>query len=221
MQAKKNHTHVTEDCGYVTRAKDNPSSAPRTAFPKAPDSKRPHDPGIRTRGNDVPVKPDIKCYFCGGPHMKRDCLKHQKLRQSDVFMTMARTYEEDEIPYLNILMSSTNRRVCHKCLDKQCDGHACGPQDPAMISAKKKYFNNGAYEEVLSVKLERPDNEFGHLPLSRDTYLSSYERSASEGAYTESDESERQEDICIMAKISDSEKDENEDIFENDDIEET
>jgi hypothetical protein len=58
----------------------------------------------------------------------------------------------------------------------------------------------------MSNKNDRPENEFGHSPFNRDSYLSTQQLQASEGANTTHDH-DPQEDIGIMSKPMLSEED--------------
>jgi hypothetical protein len=172
------------------------------------DGKRPRAPapggqhGDRNPGNS---RGDIKCFFCGGPHMKRECEKFTKLKNSQAFMALAQTYSPEEIVHLNVLISSTDRPVCRFCLDKNCDGKSCGRISPSLNSAKQNFFSDGSYEQVLSAKQDRPYNRFGHSSFNLDSYLRS-QTQAPEGANTTDDlDMEVQEDVCIM-KQSDPEE---------------
>ena len=128
--------------------------------------------------------------------MKRDCAKFMKLQKSSTFMAMIEEYEPEEIEYLDLLICTTNRKVCKWCLDKSCNG-ACPEVSPSMTSAKRKFFENGAYELVLTAKMDRQSNKFGHSAFSRDSYLSTRPSPTPEGANSEDDE-QTQEDISIM-----------------------
>ena len=116
-------------------------------------------------------------------------------------MAAAETYDQDELPCLDLLICTTNRNVCKHCLSQECNG-ACDHVSDAMISAKDKYFSDGLYEQVLLVKEDRQVNDqFGHSPFSRDSYLSTRPTQESEGADTYDDPPE-QEDISILSKTA-------------------
>ena len=51
----------------------------------------------------------------------------------------------------------------------------------------------------MSNKNDRPENEFGHSPFNRDSYLSTYGQQVSKGADTTADQEDHQEDIDIMS----------------------
>jgi hypothetical protein len=196
----KQHTHTHAKCGFVLRAAGNTQSSAR---PPGGPNKPPHSPNPNGRLGAPSGKP-IKCFFCGGDHMKRDCAKFAKLQTSAAFMAMIDDYEDDEIEFLDLLICTTNKPVCKFCLEKDCNG-SCGPMCPAMTSAKAKFFSKGAFEEVLLAKMDRQTNKFGHSPFSRDSYLSSRTTDTSEGTDNE-DEPEAQEDISITAKAAPEEQ---------------
>jgi hypothetical protein len=133
--------------------------------------------------------------------MKKDCEKFAKLQSSSVFMALAAKYTGKEVQCLNALLATTNRTGCKWCLQRDCNGEDCGAETEEMISAKEKYFNDGAYEYCLDNKLDRESNVHGHSPFTRDSYLSTFQSEVPSGADNEYDP-EVQDDVCIMFKAS-------------------
>ena len=124
----KDHTHTPDTCGFIRRESSQRAETPAKYNRDRPDaSRRPPSSTSKT----------IKCFFCGGDHMKRDCAKFMKLQKSSTFMAMIEEYEPEEIEYLDLLICTTNRKVCKWCLDKSCNG-ACPEVSPSMTSAKCK-----------------------------------------------------------------------------------
>ena len=68
-----------------------------------------------------------------------------------------------------------------------------------MTSAKRKFFTDGSYEQVLLAKLDRPDNDYGHSPFTKDSYLMSFQEQEPDGTDHVHDQELQQEDISIMA----------------------
>jgi hypothetical protein len=182
VETKKQHTHTTADCGIAKSQQRSLSNG----FP-------PRNP--RSLGG--PAKKDDGCFHCGGDHFQRNCEKFTKLKASKAFMAIMSDFKPTELKHLNTLICSTNRPVCKRCLESECDGD-CSPDDPDMASAKQRFFTNGAYEHVLANKEDRdiqPD-AFAHSPFSRDSYLST-QREEYEGA-ADQGHNDEQERICIM-----------------------
>lgn len=130
--------------------------------------------------------------------MKRDCEKFAKLRANPQFMAVIEDYDDDEMEHLDLLICSTNTQVCKYCLAKTCNG-SCGDVPDALASTMRKFFADGAYEQVLVAKMDRQTNEFGHSSFSRDSYLSTRPTRVPEGADHEDDQ-EDQENISISSR---------------------
>ena len=70
-----------------------------------------------------------------------------------------------------------------------------------MASAKEKFYSDGAYEFVCENKSDRPMNQFGHSPFTKDSYLSTHQRQESDGADgTDDHQHPQQEDFSFMSK---------------------
>ena len=113
-------------------------------------------------------------------------------------MAQMDTYNKEELDCLDLLICTTNRAVCKWCLQHDCNGD-CGDVSDAMISAQDKFFSDGSYEQVLLVKADSQQSQFGHSPFSRDSYLSTRPMQLSEEANTDDDGSPP-ENISIMSK---------------------
>ena len=113
-------------------------------------------------------------------------------------MAVTEAYDSDELECLDLLICTTNSPVCKYCLIATCSGQ-CGEPSNAMKSAKEKKFSDGSYEQVLLMKSDH-DNEFGHSPFCRDSYVSTQPRGESEGAESE-DEPLFQENINIRPRV--------------------
>ena len=194
IKNNKQHTHETHVCGYVRR--DGPQGAPPAPSRNSQTGQkynrdRSKDSRTRTPANSKP----IKCFFCDGDHMKRDCLKFAKLQKSEQFMATVEHYDGQELECLDLLICTTNKAVCKYCLLHDCNGQ-CGDTTSVMRSAQDNFFSDGSYEQVLAIKSENL-NSFGHSPFSRDSYLSTRPMQESEGAESEDDP---QENISIRPK---------------------
>ena len=58
-------------------------------------------------------------------------------------MALAEKYIGKEIPCFDILTATTNQAVCKWCLQHDCDGDTCGPEDADMASAKESFTTTG------------------------------------------------------------------------------
>jgi hypothetical protein len=197
IQTAKQHTHTTADCGYVKRDGQQGASRGASRTSSAGNGKWTRERTNESRSRTPANRKPIICHFCSGDHYKRNCAKFLKLQKSEQFMAVTEAYDSDELECLDLLICTTNSPVCKYCLIATCSGQ-CGEPSKAMKSAKEKFFSDGAYEQVLLMKSDH-DNEFGHSPFCRDSYVSTQPQGESEGADSE-DEPPFQENISIRPK---------------------
>ena len=129
IRTKKEYTHTKTSCGYMGGYQRNANTST---------SQGPRAPGLK--GPRGAFRKPIQCHFCKEDHEMKNCEKFTKLKNSQDFKTLLAQYEEDEYEPLNLLIKATNRSVCRRCLNKDCDTLTCGAESIQMSSAKKMFL---------------------------------------------------------------------------------